>query len=111
MSFFESRLTGHGYQKLPSGLIIQWGVAYGEIPKTTIDAEGWYQMRTLFNFPIQFPNACVSLTGSLVDGGRGTQWIMIINTLLNSLTQGELLLQSAYRPTTIPKATFLAIGY
>lgn len=41
-------LTGNGYQKLPSGLIIQWG-------SLTVPAGG-----TLVNFPIAFTSACYS---------------------------------------------------
>lgn len=42
-------LTGNGYQKLPGGLVIQWGV----IVATTGGATG--------TFPIAFPTACLRL--------------------------------------------------
>lgn len=39
----QSLSASSGYQKLPGGLIIQWGTGTGG---------------TAFNFPIAFPNAC-----------------------------------------------------
>ena len=42
-------LAANGYQKLPSGLIIQWGVYIKNATQSTI------------TFPIVFPNACVSV--------------------------------------------------
>lgn len=48
---FGSSLAANGYQKLPSGLIIQWGA--------TDDAN------TVKSFPIAFPNACFHLSGGL----------------------------------------------
>ncbi|KVM69845.1 hypothetical protein WJ61_22430 [Burkholderia ubonensis] len=46
-------LVTNGYQKLPSGLIIQWG-------GVQIPAGAMYT----YNFPIAFPFACFSLVGS-----------------------------------------------
>jgi hypothetical protein len=43
---FLSSVAGNGYQKLPSGLIIQWGVYY-------VAAAGTYYT---FNLPVAFPN-------------------------------------------------------
>jgi hypothetical protein len=56
---FAASFTGSGYQKLPSGLIIQWGgqsVAGGA--------------STVFNYPIAFPNESLRIVGScMVPGG------------------------------------------
>lgn len=49
-SSFGSSLAASGYQKLPSGLIIQWGI----ITATTTP--------TNFSFPIAFPTACQSIS-------------------------------------------------
>ena len=43
-------LTASGFQKLPGGLIIQWGYLNDQA--------------TTRNFPITFPNQCVSIVGS-----------------------------------------------
>lgn len=45
---FTSLLSANGYQKLPSGLIIQWG-------------SGSYQRSTSYSFPIAFPNTLFSM--------------------------------------------------
>ncbi len=47
----EKNFGTNGYQKLPSGLIIQWGTI-----TSTSDTE------ETFNFPITFPNAVLALT-------------------------------------------------
>lgn len=49
--FTASMLTAGGYQRLPSGLILQWGLATGGGPNETI------------TYPIAFPNAVFFLTG------------------------------------------------
>jgi hypothetical protein len=49
-------LTSNGYQKLPSGLIMQWGYV-------TVDGA--------VTFPIAFPNACLSLTFGSNGTGNG----------------------------------------
>lgn len=49
---FTALKSANGYQKLPSGLIIQWGTVTTAAAPTTV------------NFPIVFPNACLSVTAS-----------------------------------------------
>lgn len=51
----QSKATS-GYQKLPGGLIIQWGRVTAPAA-TTVTSH-------LFNYPIQFPNEVLILTGS-----------------------------------------------
>jgi hypothetical protein len=63
---FTASLSSNGYQKLPSGLIIQWGISnigYDEDPY-------------LITFPISYPNAAFNVTavggyGAAVDGSIG----------------------------------------
>lgn len=50
-ALFAGQLTGTGYQKQPGGLIVQWIT----IDKTIGSLTGNY------NFPLAFPNACLSL--------------------------------------------------
>lgn len=52
MSGFVSSLAANGYQKLPSGLIIQWGSGSTAIGGTN------------FTFPIVFPNAVYTITAT-----------------------------------------------
>lgn len=49
-SAMASSFSSSGYQKLPSGLIFQWGITYAGEPTT--------------NFPIVFPNACLIVVGN-----------------------------------------------
>jgi hypothetical protein len=58
---FVKSLSGNGYQKLPSGLIIQWG------PNTT-PAGG----ALAFGFNIAFPTACLSASANVISAGAGT---------------------------------------
>lgn len=54
-----------GHQILPSGLILQWGTT-GSLPNDT---------PTTINFPIAFPNACFSVTGSdTFAGSKSATW-------------------------------------
>ncbi|TDB52271.1 gp53-like domain-containing protein [Photorhabdus luminescens] len=55
MSFFTANVSQNGWQKLPSGLIIMWGIALA-------DGYGSYPAGYLNNFPIPFPNQCLSIT-------------------------------------------------
>lgn len=57
LAAFSRSFGGNGYQKLPGGLIIQWGILYAGIGYT-------YQ-----SFPITFPNAVLSIVTSYA--GRG----------------------------------------
>jgi len=49
-SSFSSSLTASGYQKLPSGMIIQWGQVTATITPTT------------YSFPIAFPTGCQGIS-------------------------------------------------
>lgn len=62
MSFFDSNFGFNGYQKLPSGLIIQWGSAPATIGTLSTKA-----------YPIQFPNAAlhVVLTHNVANDANG----------------------------------------
>lgn len=73
-----SSLAASGYQKLASGMIIQWGVATMGSQST---AGSWYVANGSATLPIAFPNACrqvmATLSGSLdasmfVNGAIGT---------------------------------------
>jgi hypothetical protein len=52
MSLFDYRRNNFGYQKLPSGIIIQWGRITGDPQESS------------FSFPLSFPERCVSIVGS-----------------------------------------------
>lgn len=52
LSTFLASMGTSGWQKLPSGLIIQWGVTSIAVAANTLTADNW-------TFPITFPNACL----------------------------------------------------
>lgn len=55
---FAASFADNGYQKLPSGLIFQWGLS------TSISGNG----SVTVTLPIAFPNACVNANATLVGG-------------------------------------------
>lgn len=64
----EALLSANGYQKLPSGLIMQWGI---------LSAVSLNQVFHLVTFPLQFPNLAFNVTATLkydpaVSGSIGT---------------------------------------
>ncbi|MHC1797086.1 hypothetical protein LC176_26005, partial [Escherichia coli] len=59
MSAFTKLLSTNGYQKLPGGLIIQWGLLNG----TTAEASGSY--------PIAFPGAILQVVATMGDKTAG----------------------------------------
>ncbi|MGU7812024.1 gp53-like domain-containing protein [Burkholderia sp. AW49-1] len=52
-SLFSSSVVASGYQKLPSGLIIQWG-------QSTTNSSG----AVTVTFPLTFPNSCLQFVGT-----------------------------------------------
>ncbi|EPZ8674109.1 phage tail protein [Escherichia coli] len=61
MSSFASALSSSGYQKLPSGLIIQWGAAVAGIGSTGGTGN-------VVSFPVAFPRYCAQIITSYDDG-------------------------------------------
>lgn len=62
---FAKSFSSYGYQKLPSGIIIQWGNA---------NTNAATQAASI-TFPIAFPNACLSVSGSH-HGGGGAMFVV-----------------------------------
>ena len=85
-------LTSSGYQKLPSGLVIQWG-------KTT-DAQ--YGSVT---FPISFPNSCFNVLISPKESQNAVSYSLTITT--STFTWGS----NAYTTSGWPAKAWFAIGY
>lgn len=86
-------LSGSGYQKLPGGLIIQWGVGY-------TDGSGYF----LTNLPVVFPNNYFIGVGTAgVDGSFVTPVTYLTNTQigLKGYSSTNALVQSGLRITWI----------
>ncbi|MDM2778039.1 hypothetical protein OGY18_12945 [Citrobacter sp. Cpo142] len=90
MSSFTKTLNNTGYQKLPGGLIIQWG-------RETIPAGGIF-----VNFPISFPNAVFSVA---LGAAGDTSAIITANDYQNNGFSF-----SSNKPTVVPQ-TYIAVGY
>lgn len=75
--FNNSNLAVNGYQKLPSGLIIQWGFVAGA------------SLGTNQNFPISFPVSCVSITATDVAVANATAAIVVSNSQYKILNSGS----------------------
>ena len=84
-------LAGNGYQKLPSGLIIQWGVA----PTSTVGSTT--------SFPITFPNAHIA-TSAVAVGGAGSS---VVISAVGS-TKSNITFTSS---TSSPNVRYIVIGY
>jgi hypothetical protein len=65
---FSSSLATTGWQKLPSGLIIQWGQAPCAASTSTTTT-----------FPIAFPNACLNVAGSGNQASGNSQAYAVVN--------------------------------
>ena len=91
---FTASKAGNGYQKLPSGLIIQWGVGHSQHDNGYTNT-----------FPITFPNACFSVTANHVGGAGNT------NVTCNNATTSNFISYTEYGTTTNITIYYIAIGY
>ncbi|MDM3140646.1 phage tail protein [Citrobacter sp. Cf120] len=62
MNAFSGNIVSKGYQKLPGGLIIQWGINNASVGGTSGNGED-------VSYAIPFPNGCLSLTATFDNGG------------------------------------------
>lgn len=61
MNAFSGSIVSKGYQKLPGGLIIQWGINNASVGGTSGNGED-------VSYAIPFPNGCLSLTATFDNG-------------------------------------------
>lgn len=99
LSGFAKSLSANGYQKLPSGLIVQWGQnsAYTNQALNTV------------TFPIAFPNSCLGMIAGLGTSINLTSVTSGIGAAPISTTQGQIAIAAA-SPGTLG-ATYWAWGY
>lgn len=93
---FGAYLAANGYQKLPSGLIIQWGRVASVAQNTLVSV----------SLPFSFPNALVSVVANPDDGGLTASYRM--NAVKSASLAGFSLVNTFTGP--IP-AHWFAIGY
>jgi hypothetical protein len=87
-------LTANGYQKLPGGLIMQWGYS-------AITANG----NTAITFPIAFPSSCVNVQVTQENDSTSDLYTYRVNTVT---TTGFNVRNSM---SNTPSAYWFAIGY
>ena len=98
---FSVLLSSNGYQKLPSGLIMQWGL----LSSVLLDNTTW----NLINLPITFPNQILNASATIsydeyVNGSIGT----VIKGLSAS---GFYVMGDNSNDTKIANIYWQAIGY
>lgn len=98
----NQNLIANGYQKLPGGLIIQWGITTN-IPLDT---------RFTVTFPLSFPNSCFTAVCNYQAGASYTnhsQSYGVVNITKNNFQiENQTMLSTA--TATFP-AVWFAIGY
>lgn len=108
---FQASKTGNGYQKLPGGLILQWGSVSGYQLAGAGGNTSWSG-----SFPMTFPNACLSVTlsgGEVMGSIETLEHIYAANGwTASTLTVG---LQRTYGSSAgtadIFNVRYIAIGY
>jgi len=100
-------LATSGWQKLASGLVIQWGIV-------TVGAEGayggWYAANGTVAFPIAFPNACYQVMATLAGAG-GLDASMFVNGEAHTTTAVTLYIGSGLTGKVAGKTvSYIAIG-
>ena len=93
---FTASLAANGYQKLPGGLIIQWGT----MPYTSDNGNA------TITFPITFPTVCVSIVPSIdtVTNGAGNWSVYGKTTTYFSANYSSTVVSSA-------SGYYIAVGY
>ncbi len=88
-SLFGASLAANGYQRLPSGLIMQWGTVAS------------VSTNTLVTLPITFPNAILTVVGSDSDsaGAGYVAWQAISTSQIRGTSNGAL------------QASYFALGF
>lgn len=91
LSAFANSLGANGYQKLPGGLILQWG------------SIGTIAGRVAVTFPIAFPMACRGITGTHTGGG-GAMFIVDVETA--AVTKTGFTAAITHQLTTVSNSTY-----
>lgn len=104
---FAKSLGTNGYQKLPGGLIMQWGS--GTLPNSGVNTSS-----LAVTFPIAFPAACVSISGAVNGGANSTAggfgaFADQLRTVTGFIATADCLNYTTFNQT-VP-FTWTAIGY
>lgn len=92
-------LASNGYQKMPGGLIIQWGISAVQSSESTVNV----------TYPFTFPTSVFQVVcGTYVNGGTADRMMQ----LSSFSTSGATFLFNSFDSTAgSGQATYIAIGY
>lgn len=99
ISAFDKSLTTNGYQKLPGGLILQWGSGQSIPGGGSVDV----------TFPLEFPTACFSVTLTGSSASDVPSYVTTFNK--TKFTAATVAYAGAYNGATAQTARWMAIGY
>lgn len=104
LTSFTNSLSGNGYQKLPGGLIIQWGQVAASFIGTETDLGN-------ISYPISFPNAALWVNAGMLTGenAQNTDSWAAVRSFSNSSV--NLYICSSTIANRYSGATWIAIGY
>lgn len=97
---FSSSLGSNGYQRLPNGLIFQWGIVGGIATDQSV----------YVSFPTQFPNTVLNITTSHVQSASTGKAISTCSIQAGYNTSGFTLIQDTEGINAVNEMWF-AIGY
>lgn len=102
-AIFGKSLSSSGWQRLPSGLIVQWG----DVTAPSAPAANTF-LNTAFNWPIAFPNNIFSVGYSIRQGLLATSFC---NTSIESRTlTGATFIFASGTVGVAPAITYFAVG-
>lgn len=97
----NQNLSANGWQKLPGGMVLQWGTATIPASNTTI------------TFPTAFPTACASFSGTALNATIYVDSLEITNAPTTTNVQVAMVSSGASGASAVIAGTFkwIAIGY
>lgn len=93
-------LAANGYQKLPSGLIIQWGYYNGSLDDRSAP----------INYPIAFPNSTFSIAAT-AEGRTAASGSSFIAAHVQKVSLTQFILHGSGTTTVTTGYSWIAIGY
>jgi hypothetical protein len=99
---FDASLTTNGYQKLPSGLIVQWGQYSSSITSETSIS---------VSFPVAFPNTCLNVQATGINSAGANNrdlWPQVVSFTTNIAT---IFCQGGGNTDRLDGVYWFAVGY
>lgn len=103
MSLFNSLINTNGWQKLPSGLVIQWGSSTAQ----SVAANSYSKVDV--SFPITFPTNVLSISMGVRTGTNDDGFAN--NSFENASSSGATWYYASSKAGLTPTINYIAIGY